>query len=485
MKKQEIICLLAGLSAYTLKGNKHLPIANIIFDSRQAQADTLFFAIKGIHSDGHLFIDKAIAAGATAVVCEQLPKNLTKGITYISVPDSALAMGIIAANFYENPSKSIRLVGITGTNGKTTTATLLYNLFNKLGHQVGLISTIENRIDGKVLPTKHTTPDTLLINRLLARMVSVGCTHCFMEVSSHALVQQRTAGLFFSGAVFSNISHDHLDYHKTFRAYIEAKKLLFDELAPGAFALVNTDDKRGRVMLQNCRAKPYTYALQSAAYFKAKLLDNTLKGLLLDIDNRQVWFWLVGKFNAYNLLSTYATAVLLDQESDRVLRTLSGIKPIRGRFEQIISKTNIKGIIDYAHTPDALENILKTIDQTRKAQERIITVFGCGGDRDKAKRALMGKVAARWSDLVIITSDNPRSEDPQDIIADIRAGLSPQKLSQTLSITLRQQAIAKAFTLARPNDIVLIAGKGHEDYQEINGKRQHFDDLEVLRQLMN
>ena len=394
-------------------------------------------------------------------------------------------MGIVAANFFDHPSKKLKLVGITGTNGKTTTATLLSQLFINLGYQVGLLSTVENKIQHRVLPASFTTPDSIQLNELMAQMVAEGCSHCFMEVSSHALVQQRVAGIHFSGAVFSNITHDHLDYHETFDAYIKAKKLLFDDLSKEAFALVNIDDKRGRVMLQNTKANQQTYAIKSMADFKAKVLHNTIQGLELDINGIGAWFRLVGDFNAYNLLAVYSTAVLLGEEEHEVLTAMSTLAGARGRFELIHNKSNILAIVDYAHTPDALENVLSTIDNLRTRQETLITVVGCGGDRDKTKRPKMARIAAGFSNKIILTSDNPRTEDPQAILEEMMLGVPKVDQKKTMVIADRKEAIRTACNLAEPNDIILVAGKGHETYQEIMGVRHHFDDKEILNEMLN
>ncbi len=399
--------------------------------------------------------------------------------------NSAAAMGIVAANFHDNPSRKLNLVGVTGTNGKTTTATLLFQLFQQLGYKVGLLSTVENKIDHKVLDAQFTTPDSLQLNELLAQMVSQGCTHCFMEVSSHALVQHRTSGLQFAGGIFTNISHDHLDYHETFEAYIKAKKMLFDKLPKEAFALVNADDKRGMVMLQNTKAEKNTYSLKSMADFRAKILHNTLQGLELDVDGISAWFKLIGDFNAYNLLAVYAAGVLLEEEKEEVLTALSQIDGARGRFEQVYNGNNILAIVDYAHTPDALDNVLRTIDKLRTRQEKVITVIGCGGNRDKTKRPEMARIAAEFSNKVILTSDNPRDEDPAVILEEMMKGVPKVAQKNTMIIQDRKEAIRTACNLAEKMDIILVAGKGHETYQEIKGVRNHFDDKEILNEMLN
>lgn len=477
--------ILYGVSLTEIHGNREREITSLAFDSRQVTAGGLFIAIKGLQVDGHDFIDLATGSGAVAVLCERLPAQMDAHITYIQVENSAAAMGIVAANFYENPSKKLMLVGVTGTNGKTTTATLLFQLFQQLGYKTGLLSTVENKIDDQVLPSKYTTPDSLQLNDLLAEMVRQGCTHCFMEVSSHALAQNRTSGLHFAGGMFTNITHDHLDYHETFDAYIKAKKILFDTLPKGAFALVNADDKRGAVMLQNTRASKNTYSLKSMADYRAKILHNTLQGLELDVDGVSAWFKLIGDFNAYNLLAVYAAAVLLGEEKEAVLTTLSSMDGARGRFEQVANPNSVLAIVDYAHTPDALENVLMTIDKLRTRQEMVITVVGCGGNRDKAKRPEMARIAAEFSNKVILTSDNPRDEDPAVILEEMMKGVPKVSQKKTMIIQDRREAIRTACNLAGKMDIILVAGKGHETYQEIKGVRTHFDDKEVLNEMLS
>ena len=477
--------ILFGASLIEIHGDRDQVITSLAMDSRKVEKGGLFFAVPGLTVDGHDFMDKAIELGAVAIVCEEIPQDLRKNTTYIQVENSAAAMGIVAANFFNNPSKKLRLVGITGTNGKTTTATLLFQLFQQLGYKVGLLSTVENKINDKVLETKYTTPDAITINELMAKMVKEGCTHAFMEVSSHALVQHRTKGLEFAGGVFTNISHDHLDFHETFDEYIKAKKLLFDGLSRESFALVNVDDKRGHVMMQNTKADKNTYSLKSMADFKAKILHNTLQGLELDVDGISAWFKLIGDFNAYNLLAVYATAVLLEEEKEEVLTTLSQMDGARGRFEQVVNANDILAIVDYAHTPDALENVLKTIDNLRTRQETVITVVGCGGNRDKGKRPEMARLAAQYSNKVILTSDNPRDEDPKQILTDMMAGISKVDQRKTMVIEDRREAIRTACNLAGSMDIISVAGKGHETYQEIKGVRTHFDDKEELSKMLN
>ena len=477
--------LLYNVSIHTFHGDRNSEIAGLTFDSRTVIDGSLFIAVKGLTVDGHAYIQTAIDSGACAILCEKLPAQLNQNTSYVQVENSAVAMGIVAANFFDHPSKKLKLVGITGTNGKTTTATLLSQLFINLGYQVGLLSTVENKIQHRVLPASFTTPDSIQLNELMAQMVAEGCSHCFMEVSSHALVQHRVAGIHFTGGVFSNITHDHLDYHETFDAYIKAKKMLFDGLSSDAFALVNIDDKRGRVMLQNTRANQQTYAVKTMADFKAKVLHNTIQGLELDINGVAAWFRLIGDFNAYNLLAVYSTAVLLGEDEHEVLTAMSQLAGARGRFELIHNKSDILAIVDYAHTPDALENVLSTIDNLRTRQETLITVVGCGGDRDRTKRPKMARIAAGFSNKVILTSDNPRTEHPQAILDEMMAGVAKVDQKKTMVIADRKEAIRTACNLAEPSDIILVAGKGHETYQEIMGVRHHFDDKEILNEMLN
>ena len=458
-------------------------VSDVVFDSRKVIENAAFIAVKGTQVDGHDFIPLALEKGATAIICEQLPDSLAEGITYIQVVDSAKALGIMAANFYGNPSEKIKVVAVTGTNGKTTTVTLLHQLFVRMGYSTGLLSTVENKINEEVIPSTHTTPDAVSAQALLRKMVDAGCTHCFMEASSHAIVQERIAGLKLAGAVFTNITHDHLDYHGTFDEYIKAKKKLFDELPKDAFALVNGDDKRGSVMVQNCRGTLQTFGLKSAADFKAKILSNTIEGLELEVNGRLIWFRMIGSFNAYNLMGVLGTAVLLGEDEDEVLRELSAIKGAKGRFDRI-SIGGITAIVDYAHTPDALDNVLKTINAFRTGNEQLITVVGCGGNRDKTKRPTMAKIAVSESTKAIFTSDNPRFEEPAEILKDMQAGVGPTDFRKTLTIEDRREAIKTALLLCQKGDIVLIAGKGHEDYQEIKGVKHHFDDAEVVTELL-
>ncbi|WP_268035197.1 UDP-N-acetylmuramoyl-L-alanyl-D-glutamate--2,6-diaminopimelate ligase [Algoriphagus sp. PAP.12] len=475
--------ILYKVSLVSTSGDMGVDVKNIVFDSRKVEEGSAFVAIAGTQVNGHDYIDAALEKGATAIVCEDLPENLTEGITWVQVGDSAKALGIMASNYYGNPSDEIQVVAITGTNGKTTTATLLHQLFIAMGYSTGLLSTVENKINEEVIPATHTTPDAVSVQALLRKMVDAGCTHCFMEASSHAIVQERIAGLELAGAVFTNISHDHLDYHKTFDEYIKAKKKLFDDLPKDAFALVNSDDKRGMVMLQNCKANHQTFALKSPADFKAKIISNTLEGLELDINGKLVWFRLIGAFNAYNLLGVLGTAILLGEDEEEVLTTLSSIRGAKGRFDRI-SIGGITAIVDYAHTPDALDNVLKTINGVRTGGEQLITVVGCGGNRDKTKRPIMAKMAVQESDKAILTSDNPRFEDPEEILKDMQAGVGPTERRKTLTIVDRKEAIRTACMLSQPGDIILVAGKGHEDYQEIKGVKHHFDDAEVVTEFL-
>ncbi len=480
----ELKDILYKVNITSASGDMGISLRGIAFDSRKVKDAFLFVAVKGTQSDGHEFIKAAIQKGATAIVCEKLPEALSSDITYVAVKDSAKALGVIAANFYENPSARLKLVGVTGTNGKTTVVTLLHKLFTSMGHSSGLLSTVENKVNNEVIAATHTTPDPIQINELLVRMLEAGCTYCFMEVSSHAVVQGRVEGLTFAGGVFTNISHDHLDYHRTFESYIQAKKGFFDELSTSAFALVNLDDKRGMVMLQNTRAAKRTYALKKMADFKAKVMTNSLEGLELEIENRTVWFKLIGDFNAYNLLSVYATAVLLGEDTESVLMRLSALTGAAGRFELVLPGSKFTAIVDYSHTPDALKNVLETITQFRTGQEQVISVVGCGGDRDKMKRPLMAAIACKYSNKAIFTSDNPRSEDPMEIIRDMQKGVGVTETKKTLVIVDREEAIKTACMMAKEKDIILVAGKGHETYQEIKGVKYPFDDKEVLARML-
>ncbi|MCB4798798.1 UDP-N-acetylmuramoyl-L-alanyl-D-glutamate--2,6-diaminopimelate ligase [Neotamlana laminarinivorans] len=454
------------------------------FDSRKIAANDLFVAINGVTVDGHEFIDVAIKKGAKSIVCERIPEVLVDGVTYVEVDNSNKALAIIASNYYENPSENLKLVGVTGTNGKTTVASLLYQLFKNAGYKVGLLSTVKIMVDNVEYKATHTTPDSLTINRYLTEMSAAGVEFCFMEVSSHGIHQYRTEGLHFEGGIFTNLSHDHLDYHKTFAEYRDVKKKFFDELSPKSFALVNIDDKNGMVMLQNTKAKKYTYALKEYADYKAQILENQLTGLLLKVNDSEVWTRLIGNFNAYNVLAIFATAELLGLEKVEVLRLISDLQSVSGRFQYLISDTKITAIVDYAHTPDALKNVLETINSIRTKNEELITVVGCGGDRDKTKRPKMGHIASALSTKVIFTNDNPRTENAQNILNEIENGVEPQNFKKVLTIADRKQAIKTACQMAQPNDIVLIAGKGHENYQEIKGERFDFDDFKIVKELL-
>lgn len=479
--------LLYKIPLLATSGSMSTDIAGLTMDSRKAGPGSLFIAVRGTVTDGHNFIETATQQGAAAILCEEFPAIMQEGVAYIRVQNSARAMGFIAAAFYNQPSQQLKLVGVTGTNGKTSVATLLFRLFRALGYRCGLLSTVQNQIDEQVIPATHTTPDAITTNQLITQMLAHGCTHVFMEVSSHAVVQERIAGLTFAGGIFTNITHDHLDFHGTFDNYIRAKKGFFDQLPASAFALTNVDDKRGLVMLQNTAARKETYSLQTLATFKGKLIADSLFGLNMLVNDQDVWFKLIGRFNAYNLLSVYGAAVLLGEEPTEVLTELSGIAPPPGRFEQVLSDTNIVGIVDYAHTPDALENVLETINELRQADEQgripqVITVVGCGGNRDATKRPIMADIACRFSNRVILTSDNPRNEDPMAILEQMQAGVSPVDYKKTVTIEDRRDAIRQAVALAHPHDIILVAGKGHETYQEIKGVKYDFDDRAVLRE---
>ncbi|UHG90881.1 UDP-N-acetylmuramoyl-L-alanyl-D-glutamate--2,6-diaminopimelate ligase [Spirosoma oryzicola] len=475
------------VSLLATSGSMETEITGITMDSRKVGPGSLFVAVRGTVTDGHNFIATAVRQGAAAILCEELPDDINPQVAYVGVLDSARSMGLVAANFYDQPSRKLKLVGVTGTNGKTSVATLLFRLFRGLGYRCGLLSTVQNQIDDQIIPATHTTPDVITINQLLTQMLANGCTHVFMEVSSHSVVQERIAGLTFAGGIFTNITHDHLDFHGTFDNYIRAKKGFFDQLPATAFALTNVDDKRGLVMLQNTAAQKETYSLQTLASFKGKILADSLFGLNMLVNDKEVWFKLIGRFNAYNLLSVYGAAILLGEDADEVLTLLSGITPPPGRFEQVISDDKIVGIVDYAHTPDALQNVLETINGLRQANEQgylpqVITVVGCGGNRDAAKRPVMADIACRFSNRVILTSDNPRNEDPMAILEQMQAGVSPVDVKKTVTIEDRHEAIRRAVSLAGPHDIILVAGKGHETYQEIKGVKYDFDDRAVLRE---
>ena len=476
--------ILYGVGLSAVSGSTNVMVNAIHFDSRKVEMDDVFIAIRGTLTDGHKYIEKAINSGAKAIVCEELPEQIVNEITYVQVDNGNTALAIMASNYYDNPSKNLRLVGITGTNGKTTVSSLLYQLFKKAGYKVGLISTIKVMVDDVAYKTTHTTPDALVINKHLALMNDAGVEYCFMEVSSHGIHQKRTEGLVFEGAIFTNLSHDHLDYHKTFAEYRDTKKVLFDNLTKKAFVISNIDDKNGLVMLQNTKAEKYTYALKTYADYRAQILENQFDGQLLKINDNELWSKLIGDFNAYNMLAIYATADLLGLEKLEILRLLSELENVDGRFQYYISKEKITAIVDYAHTPDALKNVLDTINKLRTGNENVITVVGCGGDRDRSKRPVMGHIASAMSNKVIFTSDNPRTESPTAIIEEIEVGVEPQNANKILSIENREQAIKTACQLASANDIILVAGKGHETYQETNGKRIDFDDFKIVKEVL-
>lgn len=460
-------------------GDGERPVGGLTYDSRAVKPGDCFFAVRGTQADGHAFIPAAVVAGAAAVVCEQLPADPAPGVTYVAVPDSAGAMADLAAAFYDYPSRELKLVGITGTNGKTTTATLLYDLVRALGYKAGLISTVVYRIEGREIEATHTTPDSIRLNALMREMADAGCEFCFMECSSHAIVQERTRGLSFAGGIFSNITHDHLDYHKTFAEYIRAKKRFFDMLPAGSFALTNLDDRNGRVMVQNTAAAVHTYSLRGMADFRCRIVETHLDGMLLRIDGQEVWVGLLGRFNAYNLLAVYGTAVLLGLDRSEVLRVLSTLRPVSGRFEIVRAANGTTAVVDYAHTPDALENVLRTIEEIRTPQQQLLVVCGCGGDRDRTKRPEMAQIAVQYASTAIFTSDNPRHESPEAILDEMVAGLDPG--TRYLRIADRAEAIRTAVMLSHPGDVILVAGKGHETYQIIGDVKHHFDDREEVR----
>jgi UDP-N-acetylmuramoyl-L-alanyl-D-glutamate--2,6-diaminopimelate ligase len=476
--------ILYKVAIESVHGSTDLTIEKIEFDSRKVSNNDVFVAIKGTLSDGHQFIDKAISLGASVIVCEVLPTTLLENCTYVKVQNSNQALAFLSANYYDNPSEKLKLVGITGTNGKTTIASLLYQMFKKAGYKVGLLSTVKIMVDEVEYKATHTTPDSLTINKYLDEMVAVGCEFCFMEVSSHGIHQKRTESLHFEGGVFTNLSHDHLDYHETFAEYRDVKKSFFDGLPKSAFAITNIDDKNGEVMFQNTAARKKTYALKTYADFKAQILENQLTGLVLKINNEEVWTKLIGSFNAYNILAIYGVALELGIESTEALRLLSELESVSGRFQFVVSANKITAIVDYAHTPDALENVLKTIENIRTKNEQLFTIVGCGGDRDKTKRPIMANIAASFSDKAIFTSDNPRTENPQTIIDEMEAGVEAQNYKKTVAILDRKQAIKTACQMANSGDIILIAGKGHETYQEINGVRQDFDDMQIVQEIL-
>lgn len=479
MKLQD---LLKGLDVLEQKGTTDVDINGVNIDSRQVKEGNMFIAVKGTAADGHSYIGKAIELGAKAIVCEDMPEQLAENVAYVRLANTEQIVGQIATNFYDDPSSKLKLVGVTGTNGKTTIATVLYDMFRYMGHKAGLLSTVCNYIDGEAIPTEHTTPDPITLNKLLAQMVEAGCEYAFMEVSSHSVVQNRIGGLKFAGGMFTNITRDHLDYHKTFENYIKAKKQFFDNLPAGAFAITNVDDKNGMVMLQNTKAEVKTYSVQSPADFKAKIIECHFEGMYLDINGIEVGVQFIGKFNVSNLLAVYGAAVMLGKAPQEVLVAMSAMKPVNGRFEALRSPSGYTAIVDYAHTPDALENVLNAIHGVMEGKEgKIITVCGCGGNRDKGKRPLMAQEAVRQSDKVILTSDNPRFEEPEDILNDMQAGLTPEQLTGVLTIVDRRQAIKTACMIAQPGDVILIAGKGHEDYQIVKGVKHHFDDKEEVR----
>ncbi len=476
--------ILFGVSLSAVSGSTNIKVKSICFDSRNVGSDDVFVAIKGTVTDGHQYIQKAIISGTKSIVCEKLPEKLANKVTYVEVDNGNKALAIMASNFYGNPSKNLKLIGVTGTNGKTTVSSLLYQLFKKAGYKVGLLSTIKIMVDSKEFPTSHTTPDAMTINKNLHLMSQEGVEFCFMEVSSHGIHQKRTEGLVFEGAIFTNLTHDHLDYHKTFAEYRDTKKLLFDNLPKKAFALANIDDKNGLVMLQNTKARKYTYALKTFADYRAQILENQFNGQLLKIDEHELWTKLIGDFNAYNMLAIYATADLLGLDKMETLRLLSELENVEGRFQYYISQGKITAIVDYAHTPDALKNVLETIGTLRTGNENVITVVGCGGDRDRSKRPVMGHIASEMSNKAIFTSDNPRTESPDQIIEEMEAGVEPQNVNKILSISNRQHAIKAACQLAIANDIILVAGKGHEAYQETDGVKVDFDDYKIIKELL-
>ena len=480
MKLLKDILYRASITSVT--GSTNIAIENICFDSREVSAFSAFVCVRGTQVDGHQFINQAIESGAIAIICEELPKTIKENITYVQVQDTHKSLAYMACNFYDNPSEKLKLIGITGTNGKTTTATLMHQLFQNLGNKCGLLSTVVNKIEHEEIPSTHTTPNPIELNKLLDEMVQHGCTYCFMEVSSHALVQHRATGLDFNVAIFSNISHDHLDYHGTFDEYIKAKKMLFDNLPSTAFSLVNRDDFHNEVMVQNTKSKVYTYGLKTMADYKCRVIENDFSGLQLNINGKDLWTRLVGRCNAYDILCVYATAILMGEKELDVLTEISKLTPVVGRFQYLKSNSGIVGVVDYAHTPDALKKVLETIKDIRTGNEQVITVVGCGGDRDKTKRPEMGKIACTLSDKAIFTSDNPRSENPEAIIKDMEAGVEPIHFKKTLSIVNRKDAIKTAVSMAHEGDIILIAGKGHETYQIIGKETFHFSDIETIKE---
>lgn len=482
MKLEE---LLKSIPVIKVNGPTDVDINGIEIDSRQIKKGNLFMAMKGTQTDGHVYIPAAIEKGAIAVLCETVPEETEASVTYIQVADSEDAVGKVATTFYGDPTSKLELVGVTGTNGKTTIATLLYNIFRYFGYKTGLLSTVCNYIDDQALPTEHTTPDPITLNRLLGRMADEGCKYAFMEVSSHAIAQKRISGLRFAGGIFTNLTRDHLDYHQTVENYLKAKKKFFDDMPKSAFSLTNLDDKNGLVMTQNTRSKVYTYSLRSLSDFKGRILEAHFDGMLLDFNNKELFVQFIGRFNAYNLLAVFGASVLLGKKEEDVLLALSTLQPVAGRFDSVRSPNGLTAIVDYAHTPDALVNVLNAIKEVINGKGQIITVVGAGGNRDKGKRPIMAREAAKGSDRVIITSDNPRFEDPQDIVNDMLAGLSAEDMKKTLSIVDRKEAIRTACMLASPGDVILVAGKGHENYQEIKGVKHHFDDKEIIKEIFS
>jgi UDP-N-acetylmuramoyl-L-alanyl-D-glutamate--2,6-diaminopimelate ligase len=485
----KLLQLISVIKSSKILNNSNPDVKSLTFDSRTVQPESMFFALRGENTDGHIYIDNAVSKGSVAIVCEILPDKIHENACYIQVSDSHEAMGLIASEFYGNPSQKIKLIGLTGTNGKTTIASLLYNLLRSLGYKAGLLSTVVYLVDNRSIEATHTTPDAIVLNKLLAEMLEVGCDYCFMEVSSHAIVQKRISGLHFTGGVFTNITQDHLDFHKTFAEYIRAKQMFFDNLPNKAFALTNIDDRNGRVMVQNTKARVVTYSLRNMADFKCRIIEDSFDGMELNLNGSDIWLRFIGKFNAYNLLAVYAVAMILAPDSEtEILKNASALIPVRGRFELVTIKNNPRIIIDYAHTPDALQNVIDTINDIRgreRNENKLITVIGCGGNRDKGKRPIMAHIAAENSDKVILTSDNPRFEDPQDILNDMLAGLDTQQKAKTLTIINRAEAIKTAVFIAGVNDIILIAGKGHENYQEIKDIKYHFDDKEEVLKIIN
>ncbi len=473
--------LLKRVEVLSVRGDDNEVITGVEFDSRKVAPGALFVAVRGTASDGHDFIQAAIAAGATAVICEKMPLNTASDVCMVLTGDSASALGLAASNFYSNPSSSLRLVGVTGTNGKTTIATLLYRMFTALGYKCGLFSTVCNYVAGRELEATHTTPDPVQLNRIMSEMAETGCDYAFMEVSSHAIHQKRIAGLVFEGGIFTNLTHDHLDYHKTFAAYLEAKKQFFDLLPEASFALVNNDDRNGKVMLQNCKGRHFTYSTRGMADFRGGIVEQTFEGMAMKVQGREVWTHFIGDFNASNLLAVCAAAELLGGDREEILKVLSSLRPVPGRLETVVSSTGITGLVDYAHTPDALLNVIETINKMREGNRQLITVVGAGGDRDKTKRPKMASISAEGSSRLILTSDNPRTEDPEKILDDMESGISHEMKKKTLRISDRRQAIKTAVMLANAGDIILVAGKGHETYQDVNGVKHHFDDREELK----